>query len=52
MAVWDGGKGGCIPCACCKVAAGGWYIDPRRFGSGGCGGGRSWASEWEGSQIG
>ena len=24
MAVWDGGKGGCIPSTCCEVAAGGW----------------------------
>ena len=26
MAIWDGGKGGCIPSTCCEVAAGGWYI--------------------------
>ena len=24
MAVWDGGKGGCIPSTCCEVVAGGW----------------------------
>ena len=24
MAVWDGGKGGCIPSTCCKVVASRW----------------------------
>ena len=26
MVVWDGGKGGCIPSTCCKVAAGGSLV--------------------------
>ena len=30
MAVWDAGKGGCIPSTCCE-----WLVDPRRVGSGG-----------------